>query len=336
MRISIALCTYNGAQFLPEQLESIACQTRLPDELVVCDDVSTDDTLAIVQAFAQRAPFPVIIEHNPHNLGSTRNFEKAIRLCGGDIIALADQDDYWLPEKLALLEQALGQHPEAGLVFSDAEVVDRNLQPLHRTMWQHVTLDAEKKRRIQTDQAFSMLLKRRYVTGAAMAFRAAYRDRVLPISPRWVHDSWISINIAAHARFALVDRPTILYRQHADNQIGATAKQKHILARILYLMRSQPETYTREYQAYLDLHNHLLLHLGPDSGAGIRQQIEAKVEHWRIRSAIEMSPAQRLRAILSEVQNQHYQKYAVHGGWSALRDVLYLGFSLVDRPVTRR
>src|ERR1700704_2935070 len=113
LRIWVALCMYNGADFLSEQLESIAAQTRLPDELVVCDDGSSDDSTDIVRNFAKNASFPVRLEVNEKNLGSTKNFEKAIGLCNGDIISLADQDDVWKLHKLAVLEAALKNHPQA-------------------------------------------------------------------------------------------------------------------------------------------------------------------------------------------------------------------------------
>src|SRR5882762_9087557 len=100
MKISIAMCTYNGARYLREQLDSIAAQTRPPSELIVCDDNSLDETREIVAGFAASAPFPVRLGVNEQNLGSIRNFERAIKLCEGDLIALSDQDDVWLPEKL--------------------------------------------------------------------------------------------------------------------------------------------------------------------------------------------------------------------------------------------
>src|SRR5215208_90703 len=107
LKFYVAMCTYNGAQFVAEQLDSIAAQTRRPDELVVCDDGSDDATPEIIREFAHRASFPLRFYVNETNLGSTRNFERAISLCEGDFIALADQDDVWLPEKLERLERAL-------------------------------------------------------------------------------------------------------------------------------------------------------------------------------------------------------------------------------------
>ena len=126
MKFSVAMCTYNGAAYLEEQLDSIARQIRLPDELVVCDDNSSDESLRILRSFAARSAFPVRLHSNESNLGSTKNFEKAICLCSGDVIALADQDDVWHPEKLAILEREFSSTPDVGLVFTDAEIVDEN------------------------------------------------------------------------------------------------------------------------------------------------------------------------------------------------------------------
>src|SRR5258708_3955131 len=99
-RISVAMCSYNGARFLREQLESIATQTRLPDELIIFDDRSTDETIEIIDAFVKHARFPVRVEISESTRGATKNFEKAIALCQHEIITLADQDDVWHPNKL--------------------------------------------------------------------------------------------------------------------------------------------------------------------------------------------------------------------------------------------
>ncbi len=116
-RISVALCTYNGERFLPQQLASMAKQTRLPDELVVCDDRSTDRTMALVREFAASSPYPVRIFENEHNLGFAANFERAIRLCEGDLIALSDQDDIWYPIRLERSEQSSLHIPRQAWFF---------------------------------------------------------------------------------------------------------------------------------------------------------------------------------------------------------------------------
>src|SRR5438876_11483502 len=96
MRISVALATYQGEQFLPEQLDSYLNQTRLPDELCVSDDGSGDGTIQIIEEFRRRAPFPVRLVAPAERLGSNRNFEHAATNCTGDVILFSDQDDVWL------------------------------------------------------------------------------------------------------------------------------------------------------------------------------------------------------------------------------------------------
>lgn len=134
IRISIAMATYNGERFIAQQMKSLAGQTHLPAELVVCDDGSTDATLAIVEDFARTAPFPVRIFRNETNLGYVRNFLKAASLCEGDWIAFCDQDDVWVPEKLAMVAGAAEKQRDAVLVVHPAAVVDEALTPTGATI----------------------------------------------------------------------------------------------------------------------------------------------------------------------------------------------------------
>jgi glycosyltransferase involved in cell wall biosynthesis len=221
-KISIALCTYNGARFLPAQLESFLNQTRLPDELIVCDDCSTDETPQIVNDFARRAPFTVSFRVNEKNLGSTKNFERAISLCGGDLIFLSDQDDVWLPQKLARIETEFDKNSQVGLVFSDAEIVDENLHPANCGLWQF-TFSEERRENARNGNFFDVLLWQNVVTGATMAFRSEYRKIFTPIPeriPNLIHDGWISLLIANEAEVVFVEEPLIKYRQHSNQQLG--------------------------------------------------------------------------------------------------------------------
>ena len=111
MNISIAMATYNGEKYIKEQLQSLSNQTSLPFELVVGDDGSTDATLDILKEFCAHAPFPVRIHQNQANLGFARNFLDTARRCKGDWIAFCDQDDVWLPDKLATVIQAIEHTP---------------------------------------------------------------------------------------------------------------------------------------------------------------------------------------------------------------------------------
>jgi len=219
-RLSIALATYNGERYLGEQLESLLRQTRLPDELVIFDDASTDSTAAIVRDFAGRASFPVRFQINAERLGSTRNFEAAIRACSGDIIFLCDQDDVWYPDKIARMEEEFIGDPQAGAVFTDADVVDQDLRPFGPRLWGTVRFQRKDQARFAAHDALSVLLRHPVVTGATMAFRSSYRELLLPIPEIWIHDAWISLLIGSVSHLVPLPVPLIAYRQHSANQIG--------------------------------------------------------------------------------------------------------------------
>jgi glycosyltransferase involved in cell wall biosynthesis len=177
MNVSIALTTFNGAQYLKEQLDSYLAQTRLADELVVCDDCSNDDTVRILMAFAEVAPFPVRIFQNPQNLGFIQNFEQVVSKCVGDIVFLSDQDDVWHPEKIARVEKIFEANSRVQLVVHDGELADEHL----------VTHGATKLNQVvrgfgSTDS---------HVMGALTAVHRALIRRALPF-PRIVgHDVWL-------------------------------------------------------------------------------------------------------------------------------------------------
>lgn len=127
--VSVAMATYNGAKYLPAQLDSLAAQERLPAELVVTDDSSTDSTLAILAGFSQTAPFPVRIDQNAQRLGYRANFMRAAGLCRSDVIAFCDQDDVWSIDKLRRCVDAL-ESTNALMVCHNAIVTDNDLNPI--------------------------------------------------------------------------------------------------------------------------------------------------------------------------------------------------------------
>ena len=223
-RISIAMCTYNGEQFLSAQLASVLEQSRLPDEMVVCDDASRDRTLQILHEFASRAPFPVRVFQNAHNIGSTRNFELAISLCRGDFIALSDQDDIWHPSRLARSEEELTDHPEVGLVFSDADLIDDQGNAVGSTLWEASRFTEPVKHGILS-QDYSLCLRLRFVTGATVMFRRERIERCLPVGDTWIHDEWLAAATPLLAEVRPIDERLISYRRHAAQQIGPSSQQ---------------------------------------------------------------------------------------------------------------
>lgn len=317
MIISVALCTYNGSQFLTEQLASIAQQTRLPDELVICDDVSRDTTIQIIESFASEVSFTVRLYQNQFNLGSTKNFEQAIRLCTGEIIVLADQDDYWYPHKLAHLEAVFIDKPETGLVFSDAHVVNAERHGLGYTLWQSVRFDHRQQRQITERRAVEVLLRHPVVTGATMAFHSRFRDFILPISADWVHDEWISLIIAIRAPVVILADPLMQYRRHDANQVG-TENVKPI-ERLRTALQTDPNIYLKRYKQYQILHDHL--HQNNSTKAATLSAFKQKQAHFFKRGTLPRQRMRRILPIVGEFLSGGYHRYS--GSWlNAIRDLL--------------
>ena len=226
-QISVAMCTYNGSKYLGEQLESIAKQTRLPDELVICDDRSSDTTQEIVRKFAETAPFEVRLIVNPENLGSakkgvTRNFEKASDLCRGEYIALCDQDDRWLPEKLERLAGVLQNKPEAGAVFSNAKIIDSQSKPTGATLSEANGFTQSEDERLKAGKALPVLLSMTKVYGCTLMVRTEVIRKILPVPPSWWFDAWVACMSAVVTRLEYVPEPLFCYRVHPSQQVGAS------------------------------------------------------------------------------------------------------------------
>lgn len=224
--VSIALATYNGEVYLGAQLESYLIQERPPDELVLSDDGSTDETLEIARKFAERAPFPVRMVANRYAKGFRGNFRTAIEAATGDLIALSDQDDVWLPAHIGRLAEALDGEPDVVAVASDSECVDDELRPLGYTIRDserlRVALRNATMRRGQ-DQ-FGLVLRHRAVAGHGMCFRRALASAVLPFPEDWFHDQWIFLVGAGLGRVDYVADMLSKYRQHGSQSIAAEMK----------------------------------------------------------------------------------------------------------------
>ena len=228
MSISIAMCTYNGAAHLPSQLKSIAQQTVSAREIVICDDGSSDATLSIIDEFARNAPCKVRVYRNRQNLGYTKNFEQAIGLCDGDLIALSDQDDIWYPHKLAVLQSVLLKDETIGGVFSDGDVMEANSQSAGRTLWRSHGFSRKEQAYLRHGKGAQVLFQHNVVTGMTLIFRAALRDKLLPIPRTWVHDAWLAFMLVLHSRLVACSDRLVQYRTHPSQQIGAprSASQK--------------------------------------------------------------------------------------------------------------
>lgn len=321
---SVALCTCNGAAYLPDQLASIAAQSRLPDELVVRDDASTDDTPAVVQTFAARAPFPVRFERNAERLGSTRNFDGAIGACTGDVIALSDQDDVWRPDKLDAIERRLQESPGVGLVFSDADLVDAASNPIGARLWARIGFDSRRQRFWRDRGALTALVPGRIVTGATMAFRSRFRALVLPtpsgIAPM-IHDGWIALAIAAISGVAFIEEPLVAYRQHEAQQIGAPEALDARPRPGVIASAAHANAYSMHIASLEALRTRLTAGLAGPEGIAAARRIETILRHFDMRANLPSRRVDRLPLVFRELVSRRYHDYG-NGVRSVVKDLV--------------
>lgn len=216
MKISVALCTYNGEKYIEEQLRSILKQTVSVDEIVICDDGSTDNTVAVASSVLGKGNIPYRIEVNETSLGVAKNFLKALRLTSGDYVFTCDQDDIWHKGKVeAFINEARESKKE--LYFSDGELVFSDGAPMGSTIWQALCVQDELH---NNPNMTDCLLKHPVVTGAAMMVSRGLIDRVDAIPDGWIHDEWLSVLAALEDGAQPICVPTFDYRQHGNNVIG--------------------------------------------------------------------------------------------------------------------
>lgn len=307
VRISIALCTCNGERFLAEQLDSLARQIFLPTEVVVCDDASEDGTFSLLHDFASSAPFPVRIFRNPQRLGIGANFEQAIELCSGDVIALCDQDDVWLPNKLAAFAELL--KTGADWVCCDAEVSDVDLHSLGYTLWQRVSFDRGERKAAQDGFFFEVLIKHCVVAGATLAFKAQDRDRLLPIPHGWQYDAWLAAVLSATGKVSLVETPLQSYRQHDGNALGAA--RHGFFSEVQAALSLDRNAY---YQTEIARWVQLETHLGSSASALMQARLAAKIAHLRRRASLPANRFARFPFIIAETLRGGYSRYARNWG----------------------
>ena len=200
--ISVCIATYNGQQFIREQIDSILCQLSSDDEIIVSDNGSADDTISIINSIDDKR---IKIIEGPRKHSPTPNFECAIKEAKGDYIFLADQDDVWKPNKVEVCIKWLQNYD---CVVSDAEVTDSNLNPLYPSLYTIM--------QVRQGRIYNTIWKNGY-TGCCMAFRRNVLKASLPF-PKDIpmHDIWIG-NVAAYKyNVKFISEKLVLFRRHED------------------------------------------------------------------------------------------------------------------------
>jgi glycosyltransferase involved in cell wall biosynthesis len=322
-RVSVALCTCNGSRFIAEQVDTICRQTLPAAEIVLRDDASEDDTVTRAREVWERcraerpeATPEMRIAVHPRRLGVAKNFATALADCGGDLIALSDQDDRWHPERLERLVARMDAQPSTLLLHGDARLVDAQGQWLGKTLFEALGMSDAELRKISEGRAFEVLLDRNLVTGAATIFRRGLLEAALPIPAHWVHDEWLGAIAAAMGSLDVEQVPLLDYRQHGGNQIGAQRE-------------NLPDAIRRAFKRRGDWHMHRLLRaqelearLVELSIAGPAiEAVREKVAHHRARAALPADRARRPLPILREWSTGRYHRFG-RGLRGVIKDLL--------------
>lgn len=324
MKISVAMATYNGAKYLQEQLDSLLTQTRQPDEVIINDDCSTDDTLEIIQSFAERAPFPVVWERNKRNLGLVENFNRALMRTSGDLVFLSDQDDVWFSDKIARVVQ-VASCCSALVIMNDAALTDADLNEVGLTKLGQIRSGG------LPDKAFVM--------GCCIAIKRDLLDLCLPITQGYpAHDTWIVEFADGMGRKRIIPDVLQWYRRHDSNASQGissnTLKLRRLDILLSKLTSSLRDIFIKERKTDLNNSQHLNLLLQGVHSAERRansiygkelQVIAVALEQNNValskRSKIRTNPRyQRLGLIVGLWRQGGYAKFS--GLKSALKDLV--------------
>lgn len=223
MIISVALCTYNGARFIQEQIESILNQTIKVDEIVVCDDGSKDDTISIIEKF-QGTATDIRVYRNETNIGVCANFQKAINLCHGDIIFLSDQDDVWHSDKVKVIMNFFQENEDKQVVFSDGLLINSNGNTIsNKTLWG--TIGFTKRAQIDMIDGLGpeIFSYENRATGATMAIRRTFIEEnpfLNVCNGTILHDGALALLGIAKNKLGYISQPLINYRIHTEQKVG--------------------------------------------------------------------------------------------------------------------
>ncbi len=209
-KISVAMATYNGALYLPEQLNSILVQSLAPFEIVITDDASTDETIKIIEDFQSRHP-KIILLKNKENNGVTKTFENSIKNCTGDYISISDQDDIWVNNKLEILSINLKKEDA---VYGNSLLVDA----------EGVSLGIDFKKLIKMQSLYTGMpfFLSNCVPGHSILMKNSFAKTILPFPNNIMFDQWIGFKAASNNGLKYVDETLVHYRQHQFNVIGTS------------------------------------------------------------------------------------------------------------------
>ena len=222
MKISVAFIVYNGARYIRTQLDSILDQTHKVDEIIVCDDASSDNTIEVLEEYKKSDPNLFFLHYNNKNIGPTKNIEKSIQACTGDIILLADQDDYWETNKVDTVIKWFEQNPTMNGVFTNGTIMNSNGEIDNKYgLWDIMSFPYNKVNNSKDLKLYINTVENS-VTGATLAIRnnLPFLKQPFPLIKHLVHDRWLAMNLAETNSLGILNEKLIRYRIHSKQAIG--------------------------------------------------------------------------------------------------------------------
>lgn len=240
--ISVVLTTYNGEKYITNQLESIRKQTLLPDEVLILDDRSSDDTVQVVKSYIERNGLDWKLLVNSENQGYKKNFFNGLKAASGDIIFLSDQDDEWKLDKVEKMNQFMEEHSDVLALNTAVEIIDGDskvqvVKPDKNRYNSNIAYFDHPVKKIEYIDTL-YIMKHNVTPGCAMCIRKSLRDEFVSFYDfRMPHDWVLNCIAAVHDGCVYWNEITIDYRVHADNQIGVNTSVSKAI-----------NTRTREYR----------------------------------------------------------------------------------------
>ncbi|MBQ6884954.1 MAG: glycosyltransferase family 2 protein [Clostridia bacterium] len=284
--VTILLAVYNGEKYLKAQIESILSQSFKDFKIIIRDDGSTDKSVDIINYYCNEYPDKISCMCGDPTGSAKLNFAELLDTCEADYIMFCDQDDVWLPTKiektLAAMQLAEDDGKTPVLVHTDLKVVDNQLCEISPSFFEFQKL-------YQSDITLPKLLVQNYVTGCTVMINRALRQKCGKIPRNCImHDWWLALVAILFGKLICINEPTMLYRQHSDNQVGAKAAYGIALVkRKLATLDKVRENYNATYlQA-----ESLLKHFGHTLSQAQRQTLEV---YCKIKN---MNKVQKIQAV---------------------------------------
>lgn len=309
MDVSVALCTYNGEEYIEEQIDSILNQTYDIQEVVIFDDSSTDSTFQKVNEYANKYPQLFEVHTNDTNVGVDENFARCINHCEGDVIAISDQDDIWHEEKIEREIEALTQK-EVSLVFHNSTIVTSSLEQ-QGDLWSTISQRVPKKGNQQ--YFLRELTKYNFVQGCTMLFDANLKRYLESIPSQWEYDYYIAVVAALTGGLHAIDEELLLYRQHNQQAIGSPEVnslervRKWIQNSLSRNRQSYHAKVSRKWENVLDSINCIDI-LSPDKNKIIKEKRDFEKNRSKIYDP-DVGVQQRVKIVIDCWNKKWYQMY---------------------------